>query len=235
MSTAQQIIDNAIGRSTKNTSRIADVPNELMRILGTVLDTWVTHAAVTAPTSAFEETITLQRDMVPDPPGPDIPIQRWTIPVSMLAVTFIADPATPSVPIAVIPREDQTLWRGLPALVKAGQSLIPSATHGETMDEMEDLLVTGSVLLPSPDALEDELDARWPERFDPLLEIGLARYMATKDGRDEEMQGLAAEEAQFAALYDSWLGVKLSNITSREAPVSKVATARQRPARERHD
>lgn len=227
MATAQAIIDAALGRSIKNTSRLADAAVELLRVLNLSLDRWVTHAAVTAP-DAFEEDRTVVRD--DDGAGP---VQRWTIPTDMMVITRVEDPLNAGTEIPIIPQADQKMWRRLPSFTRRGSKLLPNALSLEEMDTIEDLTLTGAILLPHPALVADAIDPRWPERFDPLLEIDIARYLATKDGRAEEYAGLDAEEAMAKGLYDSWLAVRVANLTSRHGPVkARVNTSTIRKATE---
>lgn len=226
MATAQQIIDAAIARSSKNTARLAD-PAELLRMLGLALDKYVMHAAVTAP-KTFEEVAFVERDSdTYDTDG------WWVIPDNIIVVTLIEDWAIPGTEIPVIPDNERRLWRGIPALTRRSNVLYPSPLSLEAMEEIDTLMILGAIQLERPAELTDEMDGRWPERHDTLLEIELARYMATKDGRADELAGLDIEEKAALALYDSWLAVQMANVVSRHGPVQRRAnTATLRRAKE---
>jgi len=76
------------------------------------------------------------------------------------------------------------------------------------------------------DNAANRLDDMWPEQFNDLVVLHVARYLSTKDGRGEEIQVLAAEEQALMEVLFNHLTVENFGMTARWGQRARVISER---------
>jgi len=76
------------------------------------------------------------------------------------------------------------------------------------------------------DDQDNTLDPMWPEQFNDLVVLHVARYLATKDGRSEEIQVLAAEEQALMEVLFNHLRVENYGMTARWGQRARLISER---------
>jgi hypothetical protein len=78
----------------------------------------------------------------------------------------------------------------------------------------------------TPEHQDNQLDPMWPEQFNDLVVLHVARYLATKDGREGEIQVLAAEEQALMEVLFNHLRVENYGMTARWGQRARLISER---------
>lgn len=105
--------------------------------------------------------------------------------------------------IKVVPFTDRGVGAGDPSVYEFAQMLLPAGNAGDPATGGLTLLYCRNAVLPT--ALASPIDALFPAGFYGLLEVGVAKWLADKDGRDADSQRFAAAEDDWYGAFDSFL------------------------------
>jgi hypothetical protein len=100
--------------------------------------------------------------------------------------------------IVVVPFTDEAADEGSPCIYELGQKFFPTGPLAPTSGSLDFFYAAQPSLLVT---VNDTLDPLWPTRFDGLLVCELALWLATKDGRAEDVQLTSAEVGRWQRLY----------------------------------
>lgn len=209
--TVEQIIERAYATSFKNRpGTIATAGTELVDVVARLL----------------MEMFVLAADENPDYFGNVAQVAyngtSWPRPAAAESVTRLE---VSGAEVVVVPYDQRTIEAGTPAVYERGGQFYSAGNAGDPTSGT--LTVFFSDL---PAALVDEtstLDARWPERFNPILELGLAGYLARKDSRPEEAAGFEAERARWVVLFSQHLRHATANLIRQTRIPARTITKHQ--------
>lgn len=196
VTTAQDIVDAAMGRSLKNIpNQIATGATELLKTVNRAMDGLYAFAARVNPLF-FADSLSVAYSA----PG-------WARPPQAESVFRIEDPSF--VEVVVVPYDQRDAEPGKPALYRLGQVF---RSAGNTNDPTSGNLTFFYSKRPTaPAALANTLDSLWAETFNELLSLEVAIYLALKDGRAEEIQGLMADRDRWVTLFVAFLEHETAN------------------------
>lgn len=188
--TALTIIEAAYARSTFNDPDKLATPLELVAVLDRRVKNLFSHAARINP--FYFATTTTKTYSAPG----------WARPSDAEMIIKVENNSS-GAEINVVPFEDKQADFA-PRVYELGQVY---RTVGLTDDP-----TTGDTLkfyyAKRPDSLtvaSSTIDALWPEQFNDLLVLHIAKYLATKDARPEDVALLAAEEAALLETFSRHL------------------------------
>lgn len=101
--------------------------------------------------------------------------------------------------IVIVPFNDRALEAGTPAVYELGQLFVSAGNVGDP--------TTGGLVIfyqkrPTPLTNGgDSIDPLWRDEFNELPILGLAKYLAKKDGRDADVAAFEDERQEWLALY----------------------------------
>lgn len=201
MSTYNEILAAAYGRSSKNIpGKIATDATELLNLMWRALAGLYSAAADINP-MFFAESVA-----VPFAAG------GWARPTGAESVFRIEIPAT-GVEVVTVPIDDRAAESGKPALYRLGQKFI---TAGNALDPVAGNLTFFYSKQPTkPALLADNIDATWPETYNPLLINEVALWLAIKDGRSEEVGPVKEDRDSWLALFTAFLDHETTNEVRR--------------------
>lgn len=131
--------------------------------------------------------------------------------------------------VRLVPLDDRSLAAPEPAVYEMGGKLYPAGNLNDP-DPATDSLVLWYAKRPSdPATINATVDALWAEQFNELVHYDIAAYLAVKDGRDEELQSLAAQRENWYALFTSWLEHRVQAGLSRFGNIPGVLAALELP------
>lgn len=213
MDTPNDVITSAFGRSTKNTrGKLATDATELLRIVNQSFRYWWAFGCrINWPYFGAE------LDVAPDDDGeePPAPIRQWTRPVTAEAVAFVKMPLIGGErqDVAIVPL-NEPMTDGRPALYRIGTKYKP-ADGADEPTAARTLTFFFARKAPIAAAADDDFDAAWPREYSDLLAIDVAGYLATKDGRAEELAGLGAERDKLMDAFRMFLEHEQMNVEQR--------------------
>lgn len=115
---------------------------------------------------------------------------------------------------AIVPFESKAIEPGKPALFRFGQIFRPvsaSATVAPISPQLGNLVFFYSRRPTTPASLDSTVDALWIEDFNEIPILRIARYLAIKDGRSDELPGLEAELTEAAQGFIAFLEHETAN------------------------
>lgn len=197
----RDIITAAHGLSTKNRpGQIATDATELLRVF----------------VRAFRGLWAFAARINPEFFGKDAAVvpaaNLWTRPADAELIWLIENAAGKEV--AVVPRTDKLAESGLPSITRYGQRFRPLGLAPGPLGT-DTLTFFYSMIAPAPATIDTVADALWPTHFDPLLVFEVGLYLAVKDGRAEEIAGLATERDKWAELFAAFLEHETANVRVR--------------------
>lgn len=212
--TAKQLIEAAFSRSTFNDPESLATRSELIGVIDRRLKA-LYSLATEANEFYFGDILTVAPTS-----------GAWLRPDTAETVHRVEVSAVGTGPLAVgqevfiTPFDDQQ-GEMAPAIYQFGRKYYPSGRVGSDPNGTETLKFFVSKTPASLDSslawdnAANTLDADWPEQFNDLLVLDLSRYLATKDGRGEEVQLLRAEEADIMAVFLKHLSHENNGMRSR--------------------
>jgi len=131
------------------------------------------------------------------------PVTGWPRPTQAQTV-FHIEVGVGGPECAVVPLNDRTAELSRPAVYHLGK-VYRTAGNSLGPTNADALALYYSKLPAKPAAMTDIIDSTWEESFDNFLSIEMAMYLAMKDGRLDEFNGLAPERAKEAQLFIDFL------------------------------
>lgn len=186
MTTALDLVVGAYGQSAKNQpGRIATEGTELLRVVNAVMKGAYAIAARVNP-CYFGKSAAVA-----------FASGGWPYPADAESV-FRIETVTPA-EVVVVPFEDRKAEIGRPAVYLFGGQYVGA---GNALDPTAGSLTFYYARRHSTLAtIGASLDATWPTDYDNLPILAIATYLARKDGRSEEAQGLLADVLQWVSLF----------------------------------
>lgn len=172
--TAQQLIEAAYSRSTANDPGKLATDGELLGILNRVYQAYYALMAAAAPDRAMARSALVALAGSP---------AATTLPTDVIDLRRVENAAGAKVNVIPVEEKDRG-WHLAPAVYRQGGSLISRGQAGDPI--ATDVLTLWHLDAPTAlTTLASTIDARYPARFEELLVVELAMYLATKDsGRD---------------------------------------------------
>ena len=211
MTTAQQLIESAYARSTSNDPGKLAVDLELIQHLNRKYQQVWAIAAVAGGDNMLASTALT---FLGSPPF-------TALPVDVVDLVRLQTAAGDKVHIIPVDERDRS-WHLAPAVHRQGMTLVSRAKTGDPVNG--DTLVLYHLDAPATlVALGSAIDARFPVRFENLLELDLAVYLSMKDeGRDaKEYAQLKSELSEAEQVFSA---LTLGSDYAKERP-SEAQTA----------
>ena len=198
--TARDIIEGSYGYSTKNQPN--EIATETVELLGVVQRALhrVYEVAAEANPYYFASSAAVP-----------FAASGWARPSTAELIWRIED--TTSAEVVVVPREDLLAEPETPAVYRFGQVYYPAGNAGDPASG--NLTFFYSRQAQTLTDIDDTVEAAWPERFNQLLIIEVATYLAHKDARQEEVQWLVSEYGNWLQLFAAHLGHETANEVRR--------------------
>lgn len=206
--TPTDILTAAYSKSTKNRpGSIATESTELLQVVIRAMRGLYAFAARINPTY-FAETAAVAFAS----PG-------WARPQNAESVYRIEDPTAAEV--VVVPFDDRAAESGKPAVFSFGQIYRP-ASAGVPNPQSGNLTFFYAKRPTDPATLVATLDALWTEQFNELLILEVAIYLASKDGRADELGPLMQSRDKWATLFAAFLEHETANERRRYGHVARI-------------
>lgn len=128
--------------------------------------------------------------------------------------------------IAEVPYDDRKAEEGMPSVYSYGQVFYPAGNTGAGDPGSTDSLVLFCSSHPTAlAALGDTLDPRWPEDFNELLILKVARYLAIKEGgRGDDVAAYDDEYKEWLADYVDFLFQETTTLVRRNNFMGNINT-----------
>ncbi|HYF53856.1 MAG TPA: hypothetical protein VEA41_06325 [Salinarimonas sp.] len=218
----QDIIDQAYGLSSKNRpGAIANEGTELVRVVYRALR------------KAFSEGKKHNRNFYGKKADVafDAGVGGWARPDEAEMIVRIQTPALAEVVVVPINQRDVEAG-GRKAVYEWGQVFFPGGNAGDPTNEVLTFFYSGQ-----PRALTNvsgdpagTLDPLWPEQFNDILILEVARYLARKDGRANELAVMDSELDEWYGLYRDFLQCSTGNLVKGYDHAGNVHTSQVVPA-----
>lgn len=131
--------------------------------------------------------------------------------------------------VRIVPIDDRALGVPEPSVYELGGKLYPAGNAADPDPAADDLVFWYAKRPDDPATINDVVDALWAEQFNELLHFDIAAYLAVKDGRDDELQSLAAQRENWYALYTAWLEHRVQGGLKRFGNLAGVLAALELP------
>lgn len=203
MATAfQDWIDAAYGKSLKNRPQeIATNATELYNVASRILYSLYSIASRVNPTF-FAGTAAVAY------------ASGWARPSAAESVFLIRDANGNEVGVVDILQPNAE--PGKPCVYELDQVYYP-ATAASPNPQSGTLTFTFARRATIPPDLTTAIEAKWPEQFNNLPIVTIARYLADKDGRADELTGLNTDLEAWLKLYVAFLEHETANVVRRYA------------------
>jgi len=206
--TMKQLIDAAYAISTFNDGNKSATTEELVAVVNRYMKTLYSFAAT--KNKYYFATTSIVAGASGAWPKP---------PTAELIIKAALEDGTE---VSILPVEDMVAELP-PAIYLLGGSYLPCGRVADpdpatasivfTFSARHTDLATTGLTKAQADALE--LDASWPEQFNDLPVLQLARYMARKDGRHDEARSHSEEQAVLMAQFQTHLESANAGMISR--------------------
>lgn len=211
MATAQELITDALSHSSANRPDVlATQATELLGQLNIEVGRVFAFARDVDPTYiAAITTVALTGN-------------GWPFPANCYTVTRLEGTGNPAqgggtVPsgaeVTIVPYDDRALEAGSPSVYEYGQVFYSAGNDGDPVSG--DLRVFFARTPTEATGLGSTVDTPWPSEFTHIIVLGLAAYLAQKDGRTEEATAMGEEQSAVLGQF-------------RQHIRSRVASTRQR-------
>lgn len=204
MTTAKDLIEAAYSRSTANDPGKLATDGELLGLGNRIYQMIYALSAVVNPHSyQSKTTVTLVASV-------------GALPAQVIDIRRVQTAAGVKVNVFPVEELDRTTWHLAPAIYRQGSSIVSRAGTGDPA--ATDVLTLW--ILDAPTALTTlatTIDARFPTRFEELIVIEMAMYLATKDtGRSPtEFQALKDYRAM---QWESFIKLSGLSLTALQTP-----------------
>jgi hypothetical protein len=188
--TGDDIILAAMGKSSKNRAdSLANKANELLGVLFRSLCYYFSHATEVDPAFFGDQA--------------NVPLVGgvWAYPEVAEAVYRIEKPD--GTEVAVVPFNDKTAEPSMPAIYRLGRGFRSAGNVGDPV--AGDLIFYYGKRADRPANTAAVLDPLWVEAYNELPILDVARYLAKKDGRQDELAALDAERAEWLELFENFV------------------------------
>jgi hypothetical protein len=211
----QDILDAAYGKSHKN--RPGTIASDGTELVGVVKRALFKYFAIIARANPW---------MIAESFTVSFAAGVWARPADVQSILFITITATGE-EVNVVPFDDKTAEEALPSLYRLGRSFYSAGNANDPTNE--DLDFTCAVFPDEPTGVTSVLDTLWPEEFNECLIHELAIYLATKDGRNDELPGLTAERDSWEEQLVKFCEHETANERRRFDLLNKFQTPSRRP------
>jgi hypothetical protein len=190
--TVRQIIDEAYATSSRN--RPGSIANEPVELLGVVQRAL---SGLFADALKFNRVFYARRHVVSFSPTQN----GWLRPPGVYSVIRMEKPD--GTEVVEVPFDQKSADLSRPAVYLVGRYFHPA---GNPLDPVNgNLSLICSVFPATMAGLDSTLDPLWPEEFNGLLVMQVARYLAVKDGREGEAAAFREEWVAEQARYIDYL------------------------------
>jgi hypothetical protein len=188
MSTAAQIYELGYAKSRKNQPTITDEASDGLAFVNRTVRAMFAVAARVNPLYFGKYT-----DVAFASGG-------WARPAAAESIFFLEHAGDE---VAVVPMWDKAAETSMKAVYRLGAAFTPAGNVNDpTSGSLRFYYADSSV---DAALITDPIDARWPTRFDELLALEVAIYLAVRDGREEERPGLVDQR-------DFWLRLFIAHL-----------------------
>ena len=186
----EDILVDAYAKSKKNQpGKIATESTELLGVVNRVIRTFFSIAVRVNPYFFGDE------DDVAFSSG-------WPRPVTAEAIYRIEFTSN-NAEVVVVPFDDRTAEEALPAVYRMGQVFQSAGNASDPTNE--NLTFYFSRVAVASSALDDPIDALFPEAYKELADLEVALYLAIKDQREAETAALVMERDRWLLLFLAFL------------------------------
>lgn len=105
--------------------------------------------------------------------------------------------------VVIVPIDDRDIMAGTPAVYEFGQKFYGAGNGGDPTGGDLRCFYGRAPALPS--AIGDTLDTPWPNQFNKILTLGVAAYLARKDGRDGDAQAFVSDQTALMGLFRNYV------------------------------
>lgn len=198
ITTVQDILNGAYGRSTKNQpGTIAAESSELLEVVNRI------HRGIYAFGARLNPNFFAETASVAEVAG------TWLRPDTAESIIRVEDSG--NVEVTIVPIDDRAAEPTLLAVYEFGQKFFVAAG----LVPAGNLTFFYSKRPTTYTLLTDLLDSLWTEQFNEILVLELAMYLSSKDGRFDEVQVFAPERDRWVALLGAFLQHSTSNLRRR--------------------
>ena len=213
-STVQDIIELANSKSMKNKPGVIATASETLEVVVKVQRKLFSFAARVNPAYfGHSDDVALAGGGWPRPATAE---SVFRLEASGDTMTAVPAAITTGTEIGVVPFEDKRANRLAPSVYSFGQTY---KSAGGTLDPASGSITFYYSKVPDdPASVSATLDAMWPTRYDELLAIETALYLAVKDSagvRGDEISALAAERDEWLKLFVAHLEHETANLQRR--------------------
>lgn len=210
--TPQNIFEAAYAKSTKNNpGAIATEATELLNLVNRIVRKAYTLAARVNP-SYFASMTSVAA------PGAGLP---WARPEGAESVFRIE---LGGVEVIVVPYDDRSAEEGSKCVYRVGKNFYAAGNVGDPNPASDALVFWYSKRPTDAATASSTLDSTWEEQFNELLILEVALYLAQKDGRAEEVQGLISERNDWLRMFIMFLEHETANERKRYAHTRRIQT-----------
>lgn len=214
MATPREILIAAHAKSSKNNpGKIATQETELLEVFKRAFrGLWTVGVRVNPEFFGDQDTVAPSNG-------------TWARPADAMLIFFVEKGTGEEVD--VIPLEERNSNpTGTPSIYRLGQVYRPAGTDPGPGDSLVFFFGRRPTM---PADLDTAIDSAWPEDYNELLVNECAIYLAIKDGRAEEIEGLIAARDHWLALFVSFLETETVNVVGRFNRTRRIEEASQVP------
>ncbi len=217
MATVQEIIDQGFNRSFKNRpDTIATDATELVSVVDRLQKEMFAFAAEENPEYFGSALIVVGVGGV------------WARPANAESIILILT-TSGSAEVVVVPIDQKDVEAGyVKAVYEWGRQFFGAGNTGDPAGT-ESLTFYYSDVPNTLTALGDSLDSRWPDRFKPIYELGVAAYLAVKDGRPDDAAMFEGERGRWVKLFQQHLQHATANLTRTNRIPRSYLVRQQKP------
>lgn len=225
--TVQDVIDAGFSKSAASRPETLNTPSKLIASVGYCLREVFQVASRENP-----YIIGTSADVDFDGSGWPRPADALRVIGVRATATTLANPALAvGAKVMVLPFDDKSFAIAKAALTELGQSFVP---RGGQADPSGGALTMVYARVPTmPTALEDTIDAMFPDAQMDLLNYDMAVYLAEQDKRAEDQATFTAMKSALLGLYIGWAQAQTYEIVQRfpivTPPLTNTAGGRQAP------
>jgi hypothetical protein len=213
--TVDELIEAAYAKSTKNKAgTIATDAVELLGVANRALRKYFSRIARANPVLIGDiETVSFAAG-------------GWARPADKQSILRLEINGTGE-EVHVVPFDDRQAEEELPSVYRLGRTYYSA---GNANDPTSGDIDFWCAAFPSQaSATTQTIDSLWPEEFNECLIHEVAIYLATKDGRADELTGLMAERDEWEELLLEFCEHETANERRRFDLLNKFQTPRRRP------
>ena len=208
--TAADYITAAVARSYRNLGDVgADPTTELLGVLTRLFAGYYADAFDQNPAVLVKQAIVAWNVL-----------GYWTKPTDQHALYELR--TATNLEVVVVPFSDKQAEVSEAAVYRLGNNYYPAGNANDPSNVA--LTFTYQPIPPAFTLTTDTPPPEWPAQFDQRVVTDLAWYLASKDGRPEDVAVLEQEAQEWARLWGRWLAAADVNTVRRFSVPQQVAT-----------